>query len=220
MTQPQIRSDSQLRDAVVDELKWTPNVNDVHIGVAVDGGAVTLSGEVDSYPEKHDAESAALRVRGVSAVAEEITVRSAWGALSDAEIAREATEALDRAIDVPTDTVKVVVHDHLVTLSGSAAWRYQREAAHRAVRHLKGVVGVANSITIEPTVSTSGLQDAISAALVRSARLEGQDIRVTSEAGDVTLEGTVHSPYERRQASAAAWSAPGVTSVQNHLVVL
>jgi osmotically-inducible protein OsmY len=220
MTQTQTRSDSQLKDAVVDELKWTPSVNDVHIGVAVDHGAVTLSGEVDSYPEKHHAESAAMRVRGVSAVAEELTVRSAWGAISDADVAREASEALDRAIDVPNDTVKVVVHDHFVTLSGTAVWQYQREAAHRAVRYLKGVVGVMNSITIKPSVSTAGLKNSISAALVRTARLEGKDIAVTADSGDVTLEGTVHSPYERRQASAAAWSAPGVTGVTNHLVVI
>ena len=220
MTQTQTRSDSQLKDAVVDELKWTPSVNDVHIGVAVDHGAVTLSGEVDSYPEKHHAESAAMRVRGVSAVAEELTVRSAWGAISDADVAREASEALDRAIDVPNDTVKVVVHDHFVTLSGTAVWQYQREAAHRAVRYLKGVVGVMNSITIKPSVSTAGLKNSISAALVRTARLEGKDIAVTTNSGDVTLEGTVHSPYERRQAGAAAWSAPGVTGVTNHLVVI
>jgi osmotically-inducible protein OsmY len=220
MTQTQTRSDSQLKDAVVDELKWTPSVNDTHIGVAVDHGAVTLSGEVDSYPEKHNAENAAMRVRGVSAVAEALTVRSAWGAVSDADVAREASEALDRAIDVPDNTVKVVVHDHFVTLTGSTAWQYQREAAHRAVRYLKGVVGVMNSITIKPTVSTASLKGAISAALVRSARSEGKDITVTADSGDVTLEGTVHSPYERRQASAAAWSAPGVTGVRNRLVVI
>jgi osmotically-inducible protein OsmY len=218
--QTQTRDDGQLKSAVIEELKWMPSVNDLHIGVAVDHGAVTLSGEVDSYPEKHLAESAALRVRGVSAVAEELTVRSTWGTVSDADVAREASEALSRAIDVPSDTVTAVVHDHFVTLSGSTAWQYQREAAHRAVRYLKGVAGVVNGITIQPTVSTVGLKGAISAALVRSARLEAKDITVSADSGNVTLEGTVHSPYERRQASAAAWSAPGVTGVTNHLIVI
>jgi osmotically-inducible protein OsmY len=220
MTQTQIRSDRQLKDAVIEELRWTPSVNEVHIGVAVDHGAVTLSGEVGSYPETHHAERAALRVRGVSAVAEELTVRSTLGVISDADLAREASEALDRSIDVPSDTVKVVVQDRFVTLSGSATWQYQREAAHRAVRYLKGVVGVLNSITIEPTASTAGVKDSINAALVRTARLEGKDITVTADAGEVTLGGTVHSDYERRQASAAAWSAPGVTGVTNHLAVI
>jgi len=219
MTQTEHRSDAQLKDAVVSELQWMPSVNSTHIGVAVDHGVVMLSGEVDSYPERHHAEEAALRIRGVSAVAEDLTVRNTWGTASDGDVAREASEALERAIDVPSDSVKAVVHDHFVTLSGPVAWQYQREAAHRAVRYLRGVAGVHNTITIEPTVSTVGLKSAISAALVRSARLEGKDITVAADSGVVTLEGTVHSPFERRQASFAAWSAPGVTGVTNRLVV-
>ena len=220
MTPTQQRTDAELKDAVADELGWTPSVNSTHIGVAVDHGAVTLSGEVDTYPERFLAERAALRVHGVTAVAEEVTVRNPRGAANDADIAREASEALERAVDVPPDSVKAVVHDHFITLSGSVTWYYQREAAERAVRYLKGVTGVHNTVKIKPAVSASGLKSAISAALVRNAQLEGKHITVTADAGVVTLEGTVHSGSERRQANTTAWSAPGVTNVMNHLRIV
>lgn len=196
-------------------------MNSTHIGVAVDHGAVTLSGEVGTFPERLAAEQAALRVRGVTAVAEEVTVRDIWGgANTDADIAREAGEALQGAVDVPSDSVRAVVADHCITLSGPVTWHYQREAAERAVRYLKGVTGVYNTVKIKPTVSASGLKTAISAAFVRNAQLEGRNITVSADRGAVTLEGTVHSPAERRQANMAAWSAPGVTAVMNHLHVV
>lgn len=219
MTKTEQRTDAELKDAVANELAWTPSVNSTRIGVAVDHGAVTLSGEVDTYPERRFAEKAALRVRGVTAVAEEVTVRKTWGAANDADIAREASEALARAVDLP-DSVKVVVRDHFITLSGPVTWHYQLEAAERAVRYLKGVTGVLNTVEIKPTVSAAGLKTAISAALVRNAQLEGKHITVTADAGVVTLEGTVHSWSESRQANAAAWSGPGVTRVMNHLRVV
>ncbi len=214
------RTDAELQDAVAEELEWAPNVNSTHIGVSADGGAITLSGEVDSYPERHRAEKAALRVRGVTAVAEEITVRNYWGAVSDSEIAREATEALQRDIDVPHDSVKAVVHNHSITLSGPVHWQFQRKAADRAVRNLKGVTSIQNVITVEPTVSPAGLKQAISKAFVRNAQIDGKHVTVTAEAGVVTLEGTVHSWSERQQANVTAWSAPGVTGVTNHLRVM
>ena len=154
MTQTQQRSDAQLKDAIANELAWTPSVNSAHIGVAVDHGAVTLSGEVDSYPERRLAEKAALRVDGVTAVAEEVTVRNTWGPANESDIAREASEALARAVDVP-DSVKAVVRDHFITLSGSVPWYYQRQAAERAVRYLKGVAGVHNTVAVKPTVSAA-----------------------------------------------------------------
>lgn len=211
------RTDAELKDAVSEELDWAPNVNAVRIGVSVDDGAVTLSGEVDSYPERRRAEKAALRVRGVTAVAEEITVRNLWGATSDSEIAREAGEALERDTDVPHDSVKAVVHDHSITLSGPVHWQFQRKAADRAVRNLKGVTGVKNTITIEPSIYPVNIQHAISKAFVRTARNDGEHVKVTANAGEVTLEGTVHSWSERQQATATAWSAPGVSNVVNRL---
>jgi osmotically-inducible protein OsmY len=193
MTQKPKRTDADLKSDIVDELRWTPNLDSASIGVAVSHGAVTLSGEVDSYPELVIAEQAALRVSGVTALAEEITVRHAWGVVNDTDIAREASEAIDRAVDVPANRVKATVHDHVITLSGSTPWNFQRVAATRAVRYLKGVTGVQNKVTLRPTVSADGIKSAISEAFARDAQLEARKISVTSENGEVTLEGDVHS---------------------------
>jgi osmotically-inducible protein OsmY len=214
-----MKTDSELKEAVALELEWTPNVNSAHIGIAVDHGAVTLTGQVESYPARLAAEAAALRVRGVTAVAEEMSVHSKWSAVNDSDIAREAGEALDRAVDVPAG-VTAVVHDHIVTLSGPVTWHFERQAAERTVRYLKGVKGILNLITITPTASASGVKHAITAALVRNAQLEGREISVMAEDGSVTLEGSVRSWAERRQADATAWAAPGVTGVHNHLHVV
>jgi osmotically-inducible protein OsmY len=219
MTQTRITNDRDLKAAIVEELAWTASVDSTHIGVSVDQGAVTLSGEVESYPERRLAEQAAMRVRGVTALAEEITVRSDWGASNDSDIARAAAASIDRAINVP-DSVKASVHQHRITLSGSVPWHYQREAAMQAVRCLKGVDGVVNTITIKPTVATGNLKNAIVAAFVRNARLEASDVTITaSSVGVVTLDGQVHTWPEREQAERLAWSAPGVTLVHNHLKI-
>jgi osmotically-inducible protein OsmY len=218
MTQTLHRTDAELKSAVAAELTWAAGVDSAHIGVAVLDGGVTLSGEVDSYPEKLIAEHAALRVRGITAVAQEITVRNQWMEMNDTDIAREAREALERAVDVPTGTVKATVHDHIVTLTGQVPWQFQREAAGRAVHYLRGVRDIANAVAIRPTVSTADIKNAISAALLRNARLEGKATTVTADAaGTVTLTGVVHSASERREAERTAWSAPGVVNVDNHL---
>ncbi|WP_309620353.1 BON domain-containing protein [Salinibacterium sp.] len=216
----QIMNDVELKAAIVDELDWTPSVNSAQIGVAVSNGVVTLAGEVGSYPEKRDAERAALRVRGVTAVAEEITVRSIFADVGDVHIAHKASAALEQAVDVPPDQVKVEVHDHTITLSGHVAWQFQRAAAYRSVRFLKGVTDVVNAIIIQPAVSTDDVKDAISTAIVRSAQHEGDGITVVADGdGAVTLTGNVHSWAERRQSEHTAWSARGVTSVTNKLRV-
>jgi osmotically-inducible protein OsmY len=212
--------EARLKVAVLAELDWIQGLNSAHIGVAVNDGAVTLSGEVESYPEKRLAERAVLHVRGVSAVADEITVRSNYGPVNDTDLARSAAEALDSAIDVPADSIKVVVHDHVVHLTGDVRWECEREAAGRAVRYLKGVTGVYSTIGLTPAVSITGIKGAISTALARTAINEGKHITVTDDhAGTVTLEGTVHSWSERQQAQRVAWSAPGVTNVHNRLLI-
>jgi osmotically-inducible protein OsmY len=213
------RNDETLKSEVTAELRWTPSINSAHIGVAVDHGAVTLSGEVDSYPELLLATKAAQRVHGVTALAQDIQVRSKWGAANDTDIAREAGEAVDRAVDVP-DSVKVQVRDHIVTLTGSATWQHEGESAARAVRYIKGVRGVHNEVVVRPTVGAAGIKTSITAALVRGAQAEGKNITVTAnEAGVVTLEGSVGSWSERRQAEHVTWSAPGVTGLVDHLRV-
>ena len=213
-------TDVELKQAVTDELSWLPYLNSTKIGVAVNDGAVMLSGEVDSYPEKLQAEHAAMRVRGVTAIAEELTVRGKWQGAGDLDIAREATEALARDMNVPDGAVTATVHDHAITLSGHLPWYYQRESAARAVRYLKGVTGLHNMIEIKPTVSASGIRTSIAAALVRSAELDGRTVTVhAGDDGKVRLEGTVHSWHEREVAQRSAWYAPGVTSVVNELHV-
>jgi len=143
-------------------------------------------------------------------------VHNTWSA-NDTDIAREAAEALERATDVPA-SVKATVHEHAVTLTGVVDWHFQRKAAERAVRHIKGVTGVFDTVTIRPTVMASGAKAAIMSALVRNARLESKHITVTPGAdGLVTLEGSVGSWAERRQAELACWSAPGVMDVTTHL---
>jgi osmotically-inducible protein OsmY len=220
MTQTMVISDRELKSAIVDELEWTPSVNSTHIGVTVTDGAVTLFGEVDSYPEKRLAEKAAERVRGVSAIAEDITVRATWAALNDTDIARETDETLRRSVDVP-DSVQLSVNDGTVTLSGTVTWQFERAAAARAVRYAKGVRAVHDEITIRPGVVAADLTTAIGAALLRNAELEAEHITVlTHTDGSVTLTGAVASWSERRQAEHVAWSAPGATRVTNLLTVV
>jgi osmotically-inducible protein OsmY len=216
MTQTLRRPDAELKAAVIDELGWMPSVDSTHVGVAVDDGAVTLSGEVSSYPEKLLAGRAAQRVRGVTAIAQEITVRTSWGA-NDSDIARMAGDALEQATDVP-ESVKASVHDQAVTLTGEVKWNFQRDAAQRAVRHTKGVVSVLNQVTIRPVAIAPDVKAAITAALLRNARVESTKIVVTTDSGGkVILKGTVRSWAERRQAEQACWGAPGVMNVENQL---
>lgn len=213
-------ADREIRAAVMEELRFTPSIGNRPITVAVNRGAVTLSGVVDTYPEKRQAEKAALRIRGVNAVTERLTVRSTWGITSDAMIARAANEALKRAVEVPSDCVTATVDKRCVTLTGSTPWQFQRAACERAIRSLHGLSGVVNDVTVRPTFTADGISQSITAALVRSAQLEAESIVVTAQGGDVTLEGEVRTWAERHEAEQAAWSAPGVTNVNNHIAIV
>jgi osmotically-inducible protein OsmY len=221
MTQTLHKTDHELKIAIDGELEWAPNVKADRVGVSVHDGAVTLSGQVDSYPEKEAAVRAALRVRGVAAVADEILVEHIWGPRDDTDIAREAGAALERSVVVPQNAVKATVHGHVVTLTGSVPWRYQREAARHAVSGLPGVTGVLDQVVITPTVTISAAKakSKITSALVRNAQLDANRITVAVHGSEVTLMGTVSSWAERRQAEHAAWSAPGVTAVRNQIKV-
>jgi osmotically-inducible protein OsmY len=145
-------------------------------------------------------------------------VQTVWANTNDTDIARQAGEALERAVDVPDGAIKAEVTGHVVTLRGQVAWQYEREAAHRAVRYLRGVTDVHNLVSVKPLVSAVGIKSSIDAALLRNALLETKTTKVTADGtGEVTLEGNVHSWTERTQAEHLAWSAPGVTGVINHL---
>lgn len=214
------RTDSDLKTSVLEELDWTPGVDSTHVGVAVNRGAVTLSGEVETFPAKQIARHAALGVHGVTAVADEITVRNGWQGVNDTDIAREAAEAIERCVTLPVGSVNAEVHDHRITLNGQVPWHFQGGDAARSVSYLKGIRDVVNHITVRPVISPLGITAAITAALVRTAQAEGRTTVVTADDhGAVTLEGTVHSWTERQAATRAAWSAPGVTDVIDNLRV-
>ena len=211
--------DMSLRQHIIDELDFDPSVSSAHIGVAVEKGVVTLSGHVASYAEKLAAEKAVKRVKGVTAIAEEIKVRFPEDSrTADDEIAARAVAILRWSAVVPQDSVMVKVQDGWVGLSGQVNWRYQRSAAEAEVRRLSGVAGVVNTITIKPSVQPGDVKRRIEDALKRNAQIEADGIRVSvDDGGRVSLEGVVHDWREREAAEHAAWSAPGVLRVEDHL---
>ena len=212
--------DDQLQSAVLAELKWEPSITAAHIGVTADNGTVTLTGHVQSFGQKHAAEMATGRVKGVKAVAEEIEVRLPFEIKrDDADIATAASNRLAWDTTTPRDAVKVKVEKGWVTLTGQVEWHYQHDTAEREVRNLLGVVGVSNQITIKPRVDTAHLQDDIQRALHRSIFFQPEDVHVTATDGKVRLTGKVATWMERRTAAMTAWAAPGATSVENELIV-
>jgi osmotically-inducible protein OsmY len=220
MTQTIRRDDKELQTNVTDELSYNPSIDATQLGVSASDGVVTLSGEVGSLPERHAAKRAAMRVWGVKHVADNMVVRNRRASdRSDAEIAQAASQMLDWAVDVPSDTVNASVRDHTITLSGTATWQYQREAAARAVMYLEGVTGVTNSIALTPHAPPADVKAAIDAAVLRNAQLNSRQITVDVNGGAVTLRGTVRSWAERRQAEYVAWAASGVTAVKSDLAV-
>jgi osmotically-inducible protein OsmY len=213
--------DDKLQKAVLAELKWEPSITAAHIGVAAENGTITLTGHVSSYGQKHAAEMAAGRVKGVKAVAEEIEIRLPFDIKrDDADIATAAVNRLAWDTSTPHDTVKVKVEKGWVTLTGEVEWHFIKEAAEREVRNLMGVIGVSNQITIKPRVNTENLQDDIQHALHRSIFFQPENVHVSAEGGKVKLTGTVGSWMERRKAGSTAWAAPGATTVENDLIVV
>jgi osmotically-inducible protein OsmY len=213
-----IRTDEEIQKDVLAELKWDAQVQPNEIGVAVKDGVVTLTGWVDSYLKKWAAEDAAHRVSGVRAVANEIEVKLATER-TDADIAAAAVRALEWDSSVPADKIKVTVSKGWVTLRGEVEWQYQKEDAERIVRRLSGVKGVSNLITIQPSVTPAELKEKIEDALVRNAEIDADRITVEVQGGKAILKGTVRSWAEREAAERAAWSAPGITSVDNRIQV-
>jgi osmotically-inducible protein OsmY len=212
-------NDKELKQSVLDELKWEPSVNEAHIGVTTKGGVVTLMGHVESYAEKQAAEKATLRVKDVKAVAEEIEVRLPHSVKhGDEEIAAAAVSRLDWDASVPKGKVKAAVAKGWLTLTGQVEWHYQHDAAADAVRTLWGVTGVSNQITIKPRVDATDIKEDIEIALNRSW-FSPDKIDVTANGGKVTLTGTVEYWDERALAGTTAWAAPGVTSVTNDIRV-
>ena len=202
------------------ELKWEPAVHAEKIGVEVDNGVVTLAGHVNSYPEKCNAERAAQRVAGVKALAVEIDVKLPGAdQRNDADVARSCENVLLWTTYLPRDSVKVLVEDGWVTLSGQVEWGFQRTTAAAAVRYLAGVKGVSDQITIKPGVTANVVKSDIEAALKRRAVNEANAIKVSVNGSEVTLSGRVPTWAERDAAGSAAWGSPGVTNVVDNIAI-
>jgi VCBS repeat-containing protein len=214
-----MKNDEQLKSDVEQELRWEPSVCAEQIGISVKNGVVELDGHVDSYYEKWAAERAAMRVSNAKAVASEIKVELPSSATrTDEDIARTAMNHLEWNSSVP-NTVKVQVTEGCVMLKGTTEWQYQREEAERAVRALKGVKWVSNEITVTPKLRAVDVKVKIENALKRNAETDAKHITVETSDGNVTLRGYVSSWSEREEAEHAAWAAPGVTKVDDLILI-
>jgi len=215
-----MKTDAQLQQDVIAELKWEPAVDAAQIGVEVKNGVVTLAGHVDSYAAKWEAERATQRVAGVKALAVEMDVKlPGSNTRTDADLARSVENVLQWSTGVPHDRIKVKVEGGYLTLSGEVDWEFQRRTAASAVRYLIGVKGVSDQIVIKSKVSSSVVKADIEAALKRRAQTEAKGISVAVQGADVTLSGPVNSWSERDLARQSAWSAPGVRNVVDNMTV-
>jgi osmotically-inducible protein OsmY len=218
MTTTITSAEQWLRDSVVRQLGADPSFEASMIGVTSSDGVVTLSGYVDTYFARLAAERAARRVYGVKAVANELEVKLAQDRI-DPDIAKDALQALKNRVDVPTG-LAVTVRDGYVSLTGKVEWKYQKEAAERAIRYLRGVRGVFNNIEVKPQVAPKDVQRRITEALHRHAAIDARRIHVEASGATVTLDGNVRSWGERDEAERAAWTVSGVANVINRIGVV
>ena len=215
-----MKTDSEIERDVKAELGWNPDLKSTDIAISVKDGVVTLAGFVPRYIDKYEAEKAAKRVAGVLAVANDIEIRlPAVDERSDPEIAREVVTALKNQLPFSHERIKAVVRNGWVTLEGDVEWQYQRLTAERAVRPLKGVKGIINDIKTKPRVEPSDIKQKIQEAFRRSAEVDANQITVETSGGEVILKGKVRSWLERDEAERVAWRAPGVTKVDDRIVV-
>lgn len=213
-------SDSILKQRVTEELRWETKIDEARIGVAASAGAITLSGHVATYPEKYAAVQAAKRVFGVKAIADEIVVDLPNKyRLDDSKIAERISNVLQWNIAIPESAIQAKVHDGFVTLTGEVDWQHQRVQVEQQVRHVSGIKGVVNAITLKKRATPENVKAKIEEALIRHSKEEAKGIKVSVVGETVTLDGSVDAFYERDLIENAVWKAPGVNAVVDHLRV-
>lgn len=214
------KTDADLKNDVLAELKYEPSIKVTELGVLVNDGTVTLNGHTNSYHGKWEAIHAVKRVAGVKAIADEIEVQLSSSSMhTDEDIASAAAHHLKWSMIVPTGKVMATVRKGWITLEGEVEWKYMKNAAENVVQHLSGVKGVSNMITIKPNLTSTELKSSIRSAFERSALLDANKIEVETSGSQVVLRGNVRNYTERDEAERVAWSAPGILSVDNNLVV-
>ncbi|MGZ5191141.1 MAG: BON domain-containing protein [Flavisolibacter sp.] len=213
-----MKSDAQIQQDVMNELKWNPYLQASRIGVSVKNAIVTLSGQVDSYSHKIEAERSAKKVTGVAGIAEDIQIGvSPVYKKTDPEIAESVLHALKWHSAVPNDKIKIKVEDGVVTLEGLVDWDFQRNSARNAMVNLTGVRNVINLITIRVATTATDVKNKISEAFHRAATIDAHNINVEVVGNKAILRGKVRSLAEKEDAADAAWCAPGISIVENHL---
>ena len=213
-----MKTDLQLQQDVLAELKWDPKINAAHIGVQAKGGVITLSGHIDSYAEKWNAEDAAKRVSGVKVLAIDLEVILPNSSIkSDSEIAVAISNSMKANTYYLDEVIKAKVEDGFVTLTGEVEWQYQKLAAINSIRYLAGIKGIYNNIVIKPKISVTAIKSEIDTAISRRAQSDIQNIKVLVDGSDVTLSGKVYDWSEKTLVVDAAWAVPGVRNVVDHM---
>jgi len=214
-----MKSNEVLQKKVQEAIAWEPMLDAASIGVTVKDGVVTLTGTVDNYVKKMEAENAAKKVSGVKAVVEKIEIDYNHATRTDEDIAKDAIESLKWNVSVPDDKLKIVVSKGWVYLQGVVDWNYQKHSAKKAIENIPGVKGVVNSINIKSVESDKIEKRAIESAIHRNSSLSDKDIEVEVSGNVVTLTGTVTAHFQKEEAERIAWNSPGVWTVNNQLLV-